>query len=457
MKGECMSKNYEFVSEQIIKRICQCGWNAYLCGGAVRDEFLDIDPSDFDIVTDALPEELERIFPDMNVKTFGVSFLVTTVEGIDVATYRSDKNSGSGRFNCITEACETLDQDLARRDFTFNALAVCPYTGEVVDPFDGRKDLDKRIVKFVGEPNLRIYEDPLRMIRAARFAALIEGRIDLMSFKAIHDNRHMVKNISPERVRMELLKVMKYNTPSIFFDILHETKILEILIPELDVMYGHTGGKFHGETLDQHFKITGDSLSKKDPILRLVGYFHDIGKPVSYGVIKDDSFINHEKIGADLIESIFKRFKFTTKETERVKNLVMFHMRSLNSFTTNKAARRFVKKISDVGVSFKDWIKLKIADKKANLSNENYTKETIKSIALKIHNCKKLTPSGGFKITDLNINGNDIMELYDIKPSPLIGKILKGLLELVLENPIINTQKELLSILKTDKKKWVQW
>lgn len=453
-----MTENYEFISEQIIKRICECGWNAYLCGGAVRDEFLETNPSDYDIVTNALPEEIEKIFPDMNVKTFGVSFLVTTVNGIDVATYRTDKNSGSGRFNCITKACETLDEDLARRDFTFNALAICPFTGEITDPFGGRKDLQNKIVKFVGEPKLRIYEDPLRMIRAARFAALIEGRVDSAGFNAIYDNRHMVKDISSERIRMELLKVMKYSKPSIFFDVLHETKILEILIPEFDIMYGHTGGKYHSETLDVHAAITGNSLSKKDPILRLVGFFHDIGKPVSYQTNGDGSFIDHEKIGADLVESIFKRFRFTNKETLRAKNLVRFHMRALSGLKSGKSVRKLIKDLSTHEIKFQDFFKLRMADKKANLSVDRkpYSRKRIKIIAKSIFNETRQTESGGFKITDLDINGHDIMELFNIKPTPLIGQILKGLMELVLENPLINTQKELLSILKTDEKKWVQ-
>jgi len=433
------------VSEKIIQRICECGWNAYLCGGAVRDEFLDTEPSDYDIVTDALPEELIKIFPDMNVKTFGVSFLVTTVNGIDVATYRSDKNSGQGRFNCVTEACETLDEDLARRDFTFNALAVCPYTGEIVDPFNGKKDLENRIVKFVGDPNQRIYEDPLRMIRAARFTALTEGRVDLASFNAIYNNRDMVKDISPERIRIELLKVMKYKTPSIFFDVLHETKILEILFPELDVMYGHTGGQYHIETLDQHFKITGDNLSRKDPLLRLIGYFHDIGKPVVYD---GTNFIDHEKVGADLIESVFKRYKFTLKETARAKKLVTFHMRSIDSLISNKAIRKLLRVFSENDVKFKDWLKLKIADKKANLSSDNYTREHIKTFALKVHNTSKLTESGGFKITDLKVNGNDVMNILGIKPGKCIGLILKHLLSIIVDNPENNNREILIQNIK---------
>ena len=433
-------------SEQIIQRICECGWNAYLCGGAVRDEFLETDPSDYDIVTDALPEELEKIFPDRNVKSFGVSFLVTSIDGIDVATYRSERNSGPGRFNCITEACETLDQDLARRDFTFNALAVCPYTGEVVDPFDGRSDLERRVVKFVGDPRQRIYEDPLRMIRAARFAALIEGTLDQESFNAIRKYRYMVNEISPERIRIELLKVMKYKVPSIFFDVLYHTQILEILFPELEAMYNHTGGIYHSETLDEHFKITGDNITRKDPILRLVGYFHDIGKPVVYD---GKNFLNHEKIGSEMIRILFRKYKFTTKETSRAKKLVLYHMRSIDSLKTERAVRRLLKVFSDEHVDFKDWLKLKIADKKANLASDDYTRDEIKTFCLLVYNATRTTKQKqGFHITDLNINGYDVMNTLKIGPGEKVGIVLKKLLEIVIDQPELNEHDKLISMVR---------
>lgn len=432
-------------SEEIIQRICECGWNAYLCGGAVRDEFIEVAPSDYDIVTDALPEELERIFPDKKVKTFGVSFLVTSVDGIDVATYRSDKNSGPGRFNCVTEACETLEQDLARRDFTFNALAVCPYTGEVVDLFNGRSDLEKKVVRFVGDAEQRIFEDPLRMIRAARFAALIDGHLHDNTFRAIRRNKFMVNDISPERIRIELLKVMKYKTPSIFFDILHNTGIMELLFPEFQVMYNHTGGKYHAEPLHVHAYMTGDSLSNKDPILRLIGYFHDIGKPPTYD---GTNFIDHEKIGSDMIRRLFKKYRFTIKETSRAKKLVRYHMRSIDSVKTPKSARRLLKVFSDNNVSFKDWIKLKIADKKGNLTSSDYTREEIKSFCLIVHNSTRESKNKtGFDVKDLKVNGNDVMKTLGIGPNEKVGAILKYLLTVVIDNPELNEKDKLISLI----------
>jgi tRNA nucleotidyltransferase/poly(A) polymerase len=442
--------NAEIISEQIIERICRCGWKAYLTGGAVRDLFRGANPYDFDIVTDALPEELQKIFPDRKVITVGQSFLVTIIDNVEVATYRSDKNTASGRNNCLATPCETIDEDLSRRDFTINALAVCPYTGEVIDPFKGRKDLDEKIIRFVGDPEQRIYEDYIRMIRAARFTCLIEGRLEEKSAEAIYVCSNLIKEVAPERIRLDILKVMTYRKPSIFFKVLHQTGLMDFILPEVREMVGHTGGEFHGETLEEHAYLTGDFLSLKDPVLRFIGYLHDIGKVNAYAFHKSESFVDHENIGAELIEKIFNRFRFTKEETQRAIGLVSMHMRSIDSLTTDKAIRRFLNRLSELKVDWKDWIRLKIADKKGNLNQSRpVTKDYIKSICLKIHKAKKsMNGKSSFKVIDLAINGNDIMKELNLKPGPKVGEILKNLLNLVLDNPELNTKEKLIEIAK---------
>jgi len=425
------------LSDEIIQRICECGWSAYLCGGAVRDMFIDLDPHDYDIVTDATPDELKRIFPDRKVNLVGANFLVTLVDDIEVSTYRSDKNFAPGRENCVSSVCETLEEDLLRRDFTFNAMAVCPYTGEVVDLYNGRADLENKVVKFVGNPVHRINDDYLRMLRAARFTCLIEGRLDEETFLSIVSAKHLIKKVSPERIRMELLKVMKYRKPSIYFDVLHETGLLEIIMPEFEALYGHSGGEYHGETLDVHCKMAGDHLSPKDPLLRLVGYFHDIGKPLAYRLNYGDSFVDHEKIGRDMIDHLLFKYKFSNAEIERASNLVLYHMRSVKDLKA-KGYRRLVKKLSDNHVNWKDWLKIKVADKKANLLTDDFGKENVKEICLNIFKATHESKSGGFKITDLEINGNDVMQILNIPPGRQVGQILNQLLEMVIENPELN-------------------
>ena len=442
-----MNANQEIISEQIIERICKCGWKAYLTGGAVRDLFRGENPADFDIVTNCEPEDLQLIFPDKKVKMVGASFLVTLIEDIEVATYRSDRNVGPGRHNCQTSVCETIDEDLARRDFTFNALAVCPYSGEVIDPFKGLEDLKKQIVKFVGEPDARIYEDEQRMIRAARFTSLIEGQLEESSAAAIRKNAGLIQNVAPERIRLDILKAMKYRKPSIFFRVLHDTGILPLILPEMDELFGHTGGEYHGETLEEHSFLTGDALPPCNPILRLVGYLHDIGKVPSFAFHKDGSFIDHEHLGAEMIEGIFKRFKFTNEEIEIAKGLVTLHMRSMDALASGKAVRRLLSKFAEMKVTWRDWLLLKIADKNANLKQSKPV--DIKKLCLKIHEAKKSMNGGdSLKVVDLALDGHDVMQEFDLKPGPVVGKILKALLEIVLDDPEVNSKENLLEIAK---------
>jgi putative nucleotidyltransferase with HDIG domain len=440
-----MSK--EHIIEQIINRIVNCGFEVHLCGGAVRDKILGHEPEDYDITTNSTPKELELMFHDRTVKKYGVSFLVTNIDGIDVATYRTEYNVGPGRFNAKTKPCKTLEEDLSRRDFTFNALAVNPKTGEVIDLFNGIQDLKNKVVRFIGEPEDRIFDDELRMIRAARFASLIEGTLEEQTFKAICKNKKLVLQIAPERIRMELLKVMKYPKPHIFFDVLWQTGILKLILPEFDALYGHTGGPHHGETLDQHAFMTGDSLSPKDPVFRLIGYLHDIGKPVAFNP-ETESFYGHAEDGAEMIEAVFERLKFPKSDTKRAWGIVRSHMRTIGKRSTDKAVRRTLKVFSDRGVTFKDWLRLKIADKNANLIRDNYTKDQIRTIVMKVRNAQIEKKKIGFDVTDLDINGHNVMEVLEVGPGKIIGDILNSLTNIVIDNPEKNEKELLIKVVK---------
>jgi len=438
----------EDLSDKLIKRICDCGWSAYLVGGAVRDIFAGLDPHDYDIVTDATPEELAYIFPERKIDLVGENFLVTLIDGIEVSTYRSDTNTGPGRHNCITTACKTLEEDLSRRDFTFNAMAICPYTGIVIDEFNGQKDLDDKIIRFIGNADQRIYEDYLRMIRAARFACLINGKLEQNTLVSIKRNKNLISKVAPERIRLEFMKAISYKKPSIFFDVLHETGLLEIIFPELDRLYGFPGGKYHNETLCTHFKLVGDSMSSKDPMLRFAGYVHDIGKPDAWIKSHEENFVNHEHIGPNIIANWMNRYAFSNNEIKHVKNLIRFHMRELSGDIKKKGVRRMLRFFSKHNFKWKDWFKLKVSDRKGNLGVPDYTKEELKNIVLMIHEARNITLSGEFTVRDLPINGIDVMECMNIPPGPNVGEVLKKLLDMVVDNPSFNNKEDLITIIK---------
>lgn len=430
----------------IITRLCRAGWEAYIAGGAARDILNGVDPSDYDVVTNASYEEVLALFRDRRVSVVGLSFKICIVDGIEVASYRKDGSFGHEDSSCVTEKAESIYEDLSRRDLTINAMAFCPYNGDVVDPFGGQADLKNRIIRFTGNPWDRISEDPCRIVRACRFKAKLTGTFDPVSLEAMKERASTVAQVAPERLRLELLKAMACEKPSLFFNALHETSVLGYISPGLEACYGHGGGDYHGETIDEHVAIVGDALSVKKPLLRLAGYYHDMGKPPSAEYHDSKlSFISHEKTGAHMVAEELKALKFSLKETDYVTSLVRHHMRRIEEEDKPKTVRRVLKKLKDDEVNWKDWLCLIIADAKGNLKKEDFSREQIRGIVMKIHH-EIYPPSGRSALTvfDLAINGNDVMTTLGFREGPEIGRVLNRVLEFVLDDPERNTRERLL-------------
>lgn len=444
-------------ANEIVRCLCEEGWDAYIVGGAARDLLRGEEPLDYDVVTEAPYDIIKALFHDRKVSVVGASFKVCIVDGIEISTYRKDAYFGhSNQASPISEA-QSIQQDLARRDLTINALAFCPYSGDIVDEYGGIDDLKNRIIKFTGDPKERIFEDPCRILRACRFRAKIQGTFDPGTFQALKQYRSLVlKYVAPERVRLELLKALSDPKPSLFLDSLHAIDLLEIVSPHLEACYGHDGGPHHNETLDEHIKSVGDSLPAHKPLLRLAGYLHDIGKPATavFDQHNKVTFINHEKVGAIIVESELGKLKFHLNEIAYIKGLISNHMRSLDHLITGKAIRRLLKKFYDDGVNWKHWLQLKMADRKGNTQKSAYPRHQIKVFIHAVHH--ELKPSSGstaLSIKDLAINGKDILNTLGIQPGPEIGTLLKGLLERVLDTPELNNRDELLQLAEQMHKK----
>ncbi len=435
---------------QIINLLCMNGYKAYLTGGAVRDMFTGKIPSDEDVTTNATPDEIERVFPFSKVNTAGKQFLVTMVDHIDVATYRSDDNCNViGKDATKTFVCETIEEDLSRRDFTINAMACCPYTGEVIDLFNGKEDLKKGLVKFVGIAKDRILEDPCRILRACRMAAVTSGYIDSDDIKVMRDNKHLVRIVKIERIRLEVLKAMKTDYPGIFFYYLRKIGLLESIFPALHKAIIYKGGVYHGESVYAHSMIVGNSIRPSRKIgdqrslTRLAGFLHDCGKPDAYEKNNRESFTLHEKVGAEIVEQELKDLKFTNAEIEYVKGLINFHMYFLNDKVSSKAVRKFIAKINDAGIPYQEWLRLRVADRKGNLKKENYTLQEIKNYMFSIENVL-IEKEFVSKLSLLKMNGREVMRITGLDPGVKIGIILNKLLDIIIEDPTQNTE-ELLS------------
>lgn len=431
---------------KIINTLCQNNYNAHIVGGAVRDYLLGEEPKDFDIVTNATIEEMVDLFRDEKIDLVGANFQVAIINGVEVASYRTDSYSGfelTGTVQAIS-----IEEDLSRRDLTINSMAICPVSGDLIDLFGGRNDLNNRIIKFVGKPEDRIKEDPCRILRACRFAAKIQGEFDDDTLNALRNKSVLIKSMAPERIRIEIMKAMEIEHASLFFDKLYQIYGLDFIFPTLTNCHGLFGGQYHAEDVGRHCKLVGDSISTKYPLLKLAGYLHDIGKfPTcetdQKGVV---SFHQHEKVGTEVARQELRDLKFSNDEIKYISDIIYFHMRQIRD-ASPKAIRRLISDIRKENVCHNDLIRIRIADRKGNLAKVDHTISEIKQMVIAFETEFLRVENAAFSIKDLTINGEDVMMVLNIGPGKEVGRVLKELFEKVLENPELNEREILLSML----------
>jgi len=444
------------VSEELAYRIidilrgrnCTC----YLAGGAARDELLGRKPNDYDLATESPPEMVIHacVEEELKAKLAGASFPVVIVSDgksmVEVATFRKDVYHGTSDKDVTITTTSSIVEDSARRDFTINTMYFCPRTDELVDPCGGKNDLDNKVIRAPGVPEDRLREDPCRILRACRFLCLIGGVFDDATYSALKRNVHLVgSHVHPDRIRKEVLKVMGYQSPSIFWRALNDIGGLEYVSPGLHMCYNFDGGKYHIEDVFTHCMIVGDHLPSDKPLLRLAGYLHDIGKPNKLN--SEGGFYGHDKEGEKIVRSELKHLHFSTRDVNYISTLIKHHMRTIGDKSTPRAIRRMLKAFGEEGIDYREWLKLRIADRIGNLIKPNYSVDYIKGILSKIREEMNPTRSSAFSTTDLAIDGNDVMRILDIQPGKLVGVILRSLLDVVIDNPELNTKETLTKLI----------
>lgn len=421
---------------EIIQNLCRAGFPTFLVGGAVRDIFTGEEPSDFDIVTQATPDEIEAVFQGRKVDTVGKSFGVTIVEGVEVATFRVDQfPNGNGSKNCEPVFASSIHEDLSRRDLTINALALCSISGELIDNHNGLEDLRNSVIRFVGNPDERIAEDPNRIVRACRFVAKIQGSFDPDTLFALQRNAHLVgTHVDPERIGKEVLKAVQLEQPSLFFSALQLIGALQHVLPCLVPCVNHEHGQWHKETVWEHLLLAGDRVDSKFPVVRLAAFLHDVGKPVAFRNNNDGTFVGHEVAGAELVDAELRRLRFSNSVREQVVGLVRAHMWGSDLHDLSpKAIRRLRFRLSELNVSPSDWFRIRIADRSANLNKESFTLTELRErlAALKFRGVQELPV---FNANALALKGGDIIRRFGLTPGPLVGRIQRHLVEFVVEN-----------------------
>ena len=421
------------------------GKRAWIVGGCVRDMLLGRDVSDWDVCTDARPVELVKIFPRA-IPTgieHGTLTVVMNKQHYEVTTLRGETTYSDGRRPDAVHFVDDITADLARRDFTINAIAIDPSTGKVIDPFDGRGDLERKLIRAVGNPLERFGEDGLRVLRAARFVSTLELELDPETERAIAPTLDTFRKVSQERVRDEWVKTMKARRPSRAFDVMRRTGILGVSCPELLEGWGLEQNKYHAYDVWRHGMECMDACAG-DPILRIAALLHDVGKPRTRAFsdkTKDWTFYEHEIVGAEIAEPICTRLRFSNDEKARITSLVRHHLFHYSSDWGDGAVRRWIRRVGKDLVP--DLYRLNEADVRAK--GKDASEDLASLAALMAHVEKVMAAGAALTPRDLAVNGNDLMKEVGMKPGRAIGEVLEALLELVLTDPAVNERETLLA------------
>lgn len=432
--------------DSLLERLWSHGHAAYVVGGSLRDALLGRTPADWDLATDARPDRLLAIFPgSVYENRFGT---VAVREGDDVheiTTFRVDHDYADFRRPHRVEFGDRIEDDLARRDFTVNAMAwgAAGETGgparrptpRLVDPFGGVADVDARTLRAVGDPAARFQEDALRMIRAIRLAATLDFEIEPATLGALRDRADLARHLSGERLAMELEKLLAAPRPSVGLRLLADTGLLAVVAPELAAQRGVPQNKVAGEDLWDHAIRTVDAASAGRPIVRLAALVHDIGKPPT---LDDGPFRGHEVVGATIAASLLDRLRMPKAVVERVVHLVSHHMFAYGPDWGDAGVRRFIRRVGRA--QLEDLFALRAADNVG--SGLPADAGGLDELRARVR--EQLAASAVLDRGGLAIDGDDLMRDLGMPQGPTLGRILDRLLEKVIADPTVNDRPTLL-------------
>ena len=426
------------------------GFKAYVVGGAIRDLLMNKSTYDWDFTTDAKPEEIQKLFPEsfydnkfgtvgITVEDLAVQFKlkakdlkeVSKKRPFEITTFRSEENYKDKRHPDKVKWGKSLKDDLQRRDFTVNAMALRQVQGKlnwkIIDYYEGQKDIKDKLIRCVGDPNKRFSEDALRMMRAIRIAAELGFMIEEKTLKGISKNSTLINQISRERVRDELFKILKSNFPSDGIKLLLSSGLLEHILPELTKTQNIEQAGHHTKDVWNHSIDSLAGCPSTNHIIRLATLLHDIGKPIAYRKTNGKiTFYGHEVVGGRIVKKIADRLRLSKKDKEKLWLLVRYHMFAYEPKMTDKAIRRFIKRVGKENIN--DMMMLRIGDRKGGGSKA--TSWRLRELQERVGRLM-YTP---LQIRDMKINGNDIMKILGVKSGPKVGKILKKLFEEVMED-----------------------
>lgn len=424
------------------------GQAAFIVGGSLRDALLGRTPSDWDMATDARPDRLVALFPGaMYENRFGTVAVRRGDDVFEITTFRTEHEYADFRRPHRVEFGDDIGEDLARRDFTVNAMAWGrPGSGigapgalgaTLVDPFGGRADLETGSLRAVGDPDARFREDALRMVRAVRLAATLEFTIEPATLAAIGRNAALVAHLSHERVGAELAKLLAAPRPSVGLRLAQETGLLAVISPELAAQRGIPQNKVPGEDLWDHTLRTVDAVAADRPVVRLAAFLHDIGKPAT---LTDGHFPQHETMGSHLAAAFLRRLRYPRTAADEVVHLVRHHMFHADPTLSDAAIRRFIKRIGAGNLD--ELFALRTADDIGSGSEP----DDPASLAFRARIDAELEAAAALDRYALAIDGEDLMAELGLVPGPRLGRLIDALVEQVIADPALNERGSLLLI-----------
>jgi tRNA nucleotidyltransferase (CCA-adding enzyme) len=429
----------------LCERLRSGGKRAWIVGGCVRDLLRGREANDWDVATDARPPELLRLFPRAIPTGIEHGTITVVKEGhhYEVTTLRGEGTYSDGRRPDWVEYVDDITRDLARRDFTINAIALDPVDGRLLDPFRGLVDLERGVLRAVGNPLERFAEDGLRVLRAARFVATLELELEPTTEEAIAPTLDTYRKVAAERVRDEWLKTMKARRPSRAFEVMRRTGILALTCPELLEGVGMAQNKWHAYDVWRHGMECMDACDA-DPILRIAALLHDVGKPRTRAwsdKTQDYTFYDHDRVGAEIAEPIAARLRFSNDERARVVALVRHHLFHYSDEWTDAAVRRWVRRVGPDRIA--DLYVLNSADVRAK--GRDFEPDLDALARLKAHVARVIAEGAALSTRDLKLNGHDVIRELGVAPGPVIGQVLDALLEIVTADPTQNDRNALIA------------
>lgn len=454
---------------ELIRIFTEHDYEIFIVGGTSRGLLTDFPIADWDFATDATPAEMQEMFPKNHFynNEFGTVSIVmgkSKRDVYEVTTYRTEKEYQDFRRPEQVEWGKSIEEDLSRRDFTINAIALqiqirnSPSLGEpeatrsrldevgrpgkseigkIIDPYGGRENLENQIIKAVGNPDKRFQEDALRLLRGVRIATQLGFIIETNTFKSIKKIAELIKKIAWERIQDEFLKLLASAHPADGIILLYNSGLLKYILPELIKGKGIDQPKHHISTVWKHSIDSLRYCPSEDPIVRLAALLHDVGKPATVkGSGEERTFYNHEVVGAAIAKEIGQRLRLSNDQIDRLWRLVRWHQFAPDEDLTDSAIRRFIRRVGRENLQ--DIIDIRTGDRLGSgVPATSWRTELFKD---RLEEVQKRP----FSVTDLKIDGNDVMEVLDIRPGPEVGKVLNALFEKVKDEKDKNNREYLL-------------